>query len=130
MQQEQTVGEIGRVGRTARADAEPEEPKPLVATPELRALVVRELKKIEKIEEEIAERRQDIKEGIKRMVGKGLSRKGVQAALGRRKLVVKGGLEKMDETLALICGIGSLGIQMELFEGGSGAATNGEDDAA
>lgn len=114
MQYEQT-GEIGRIGRTAKVDGEAQDDKPLVTTPELRALVVREFKKIEKIEEEIAERRQDIKEGIKRMVGKGLSRRGVKAALGRRKLVVKGGLEQMDETLSLICGIGSLGIQGDLF---------------
>lgn len=130
MQHEQT-SEIGRNGGTARADAEAQEDKPLVATPELRALVVKEFKKIEKIEEDIAERRQDIKEAIKRMVTKGLSKKGIKAARARRKLIVKGGLEQMDETLRLICSISALGIQMELFEGGgNGATANGEDDAA
>ena len=126
MQYEQ-AGEVDRIGRTGKVEAEAGD-KPLVDTPELRALVVREFKKIEKIEEDIAERRQDMKEAVKRMVNKGCSRKGVKAALVRRKLVVKGGLDQMDETLALICSIPALGIQMELFESGNGA-TNGEDDA-
>ncbi|MDQ3562731.1 MAG: hypothetical protein M3436_00860 [Pseudomonadota bacterium] len=124
MHYEQT-GEIGRIGRTAKVDGDAEDDTPLVTTPELRAMVIREFKKIEKIEEEIAERRLDIKVGVKRMVGKGLNRRAVNMALARRKLLVKGGLDRVDESLAMICGIGSLGIQGELFqeaeEGGDAA---------
>ena len=125
----QEVSEIGSLGRGAKLEeGEGIESKPLVRSPALVALITKEFKAIERIEEDIAERRLDIKAAIKRLVGKGLSRRGIQAALARRKLVVKGGLDQMDDTLALICGIPALGIQMELFEG-NGAAPNGEDTA-
>lgn len=88
---------------------------PFVNSSELRALVVKEFKQIEKLEEQVAELRTDIKGVVKRLVDKGLNKRAVQMALARRKLVVKGGLERVDESLALICGIGSLGIQGELF---------------
>lgn len=84
-------------------------------TPALRSLVVTEFKRIDKFEEEIAERRDDIKACIRRLVDRGLNKGGVKAALARRKLLVKGGLEEMDGTLAIICGIGPLGIQGQLF---------------
>jgi len=84
-------------------------------TPALRSLVVGEFKRIEKFEEEIAERRQDIKEAVKRMAEKGLHKRAVKLALARRKLLEKGGLEEMDESLAIICGINALGIQGNLF---------------
>ena len=114
MQQEQT--EVGRVGARRVGDNDPEESQPLRNTSELRAAVVREFKKIEKIEEEIAERRQDVKEAVRRLVNKGLNRRAVNMALARRKLVAKGGLEPVDESLMVICGVRSLGIQGELFQ--------------
>lgn len=95
-------------------DTQTEQPM-IKNTPALRTLVVAEFKRIEKIEEEIAERRNDIKEAVKRMTAKGLHKGAVKLALARRKLLVKGGLEEMDQTLALICGIASLGVQGDLF---------------
>ncbi|CAN5816066.1 hypothetical protein BH20PSE1_BH20PSE1_01290 [soil metagenome] len=84
-------------------------------TPALRTLVTAEFRRIEKMEEEIAERRNDIKEAVKRMTSKGLHGRALKLALARRKLVLRGGLEEMDESLTVICGIGSLGIQGSLF---------------
>ena len=84
-------------------------------TPALGSLVVAEFKRIENFEEEIAMRRDDIKAAVRRLTEKGLQRTGVKMALARRKLIAKGGLAEMDETLAIICGINALGIQGSLF---------------
>lgn len=123
MQDVTEIGQVARRGAAKLEEGEGVESKPLVKSPALVALITKEFKAIERIEEDIAERRQDIKEAVKRMVDKGCSKRGVKAALARRKLVVKGGLEQMDETLALICGIPALGIQGDLF--GIGESGNG-----
>lgn len=122
--QVETTDNVGYIGRGKVESVESGE-GPLVNSSELRTLVVQEFKRIENLEEEIAERRNDIKEAVKRLVGTGLNRRAVKMALVRRKLVVKGGLERVDESLAFICGIGFLGIQGELF----GEQHEGEDAA-
>ena len=116
MQEVTEIGIHARHGAARLEEGEGTESKPLVKSPALVALITKEFKGIEGIEEEIAERRQDIKEAVGRMVAKGCSKRGVKMALARRKLLVKGGLEQVDETLAVICGIGALGIQGELFQ--------------
>lgn len=108
---------------TNRPDARtligPEDAKPevrtLVSTPHLRGLIAKELRRIETIEATIKEARDDITAIIDGLVKRGINKSAIKIALARRKLANAGKLESVDESLSVICGIGTLGIQGDLF---------------
>lgn len=107
-------GNVRSIGRP-KSEGKDEESKPIVVNQALRAAVEEEFSRIESIEDSIKVMREDIKEAIASLAKRGLRPKAIKLALARRKMAVDGDLESVDESLSIICGIGSLGIQGDLF---------------
>lgn len=106
------------------------EAKPIVVNSAMRSAVEFELRKIEGIETSIKDLREDIKDAIKNLTDRGLNAKAIKLALARRKMAADQELHSVDESLSIICGIGSLGIQGELFDFESDLESGNGNEAA